>query len=160
MAKQVYELTYNGIKKLQEELDRRKTDEAADISERLKEARAMGDLAENSEYDDAKNAQADNESRILEIENILKHAKVIDEDKISLSKVTLGALVKLKDEQTQEEMEYVLVGAKEQDIFTHKISSESPVGAAIMGKKKGQTVDVRTPSGILRYRIVKIAKPY
>jgi transcription elongation factor GreA len=159
MARKVYEMTYNGIKSLQEELDLRKTSIAAEISERLKEARAMGDLSENSEYDDAKTAQAENELRIMEIESILKNSKVIDDDEISSSKVTLGAMVKIKDEETQEEVEYLLVGAKEQDIFNNKISSDSPVGAAIMGKKRGQIVDVRTPAGMLRYRIVKISKP-
>lgn len=159
MAEKVYEMTYDGIKKLQEELDLRKTTTAADISERLKEARALGDLSENSEYDDAKTAQAENEMRIMEIESILKNAKLIDEDEISKTKVTLGAVVKIRDEETREEMEYLLVGMKEQDIFSNKISSDSPVGAAIIGKRKGQIVDVRTPAGILRYRIVKISKP-
>jgi transcription elongation factor GreA len=152
-------MTYDGVKKLQDELDQRKTVTAAEISERLKEARALGDLSENSEYDDAKTAQAENEMRIMEIEAILKNAKIIDEDEISKTKVTLGAVIKIRDEETLEEMEYLLVGTKEQDIFSNKISSDSPVGAAIIGKKRGQIVDVRTPAGILRYRIVKISKP-
>ncbi len=159
MADKVYEMTYDGVKKLQDELDQRKTVTAAEISERLKEARALGDLSENSEYDDAKTAQAENEMRIMEIEAILKNAKIIDEDEISKTKVTLGAVIKIRDEETFEEMEYLLVGTKEQDIFSNKISSDSPVGAAIIGKKRGQIVDVRTPAGILRYRIVKISKP-
>ena len=159
MAEKIYEMTYEGIKNLQDELDQRKTVTAAEISERLKEARALGDLSENSEYDDAKTAQAENEMRIMEIESILKNAKIIDEDEISKTKVTLGAMIKIRDEETQEEIEYLLVGTKEQDIFSNKISSDSPVGAAIMGKKRGQIVDVRTPAGILRYRIVKISKP-
>ena len=159
MADKVYEMTYDGVKKLQDELDQRKTVTAAEISERLKEARALGDLSENSEYDDAKTAQAENKMRIMEIEAILKNAKIIDEDEISKTKVTLGAVIKIRDEETLEEMEYLLVGTKEQDIFSNKISSDSPVGAAIIGKKRGQIVDVRTPAGILRYRIVKISKP-
>lgn len=159
MSEKVYEMTYEGIKKLQDELENRKTAVAADIAERLKEARALGDLSENSEYDDAKNAQAENEVRIMEIEATLKNSKVIDEDEISKTKVTLGALVKIRDEETREEIDYMLVGNKEEDIFSNKISSDSPVGAAIVGKKKGQIVDVRTPVGILRYRIVKISKP-
>ena len=159
MGDKVYEMTYDGVKKLQDELDQRKTVTAAEISERLKEARALGDLSENSEYDDAKTAQAENEMRIMEIEAILKNAKIIDEDEISKTKVTLGAVIKIRDEETLEEMEYLLVGTKEQDIFSNKISSDSPVGAAIIGKKRGQIVDVRTPAGILRYRIVKISKP-
>ncbi len=159
MPELVYEMTYEGVKKLQDELENRKTDVAADISERLKEARALGDLSENSEYDDAKNAQAENEGRILEIERTLKHAKVIGDDEISKTKVTLGAQIKIRDEETKEELDYILVGNKEEDIFTNRISSDSPVGAAIVGKKKGQIVDVRTPVGILRYKIVKISKP-
>jgi transcription elongation factor GreA len=159
MAQKIYEMTYEGIKKLQDELDERKTTVAAEISERLKEARSLGDLTENSEYDDAKTAQAENEMRIMEIEAILKNAKVIDEDEISRSKVTLGAVIKIRDEETQDETEYVLVGNKEEDIFRNRISSDSPLGAAIIGKRRGQIVDVRTPSGILRYRIVKISKP-
>ncbi len=159
MAEKIYEMTYDGIKQLQEELDQRKLTIAANISERLKEARALGDLTENSEYDDAKTAQAENEMRIMEIESILKNARLIDENEISNTQVSLGALVKIRDEETAEEMEYLLVGTKEQDIFRNKISSESPVGAAIFGKKKGQTVDVSTPMGILRYKIIKISKP-
>ena len=159
MTEKVYEMTYEGIKKLQDELDNRKTVVAADIADRLKEARALGDLSENSEYDDAKNAQAENEVRIMEIEATLKNARVIDEDDISITKVTLGALIKIRDEETKEEIDYILVGNKEEDIFNNRISSESPVGAAIVGKKKGQIVDVRTPVGLLRYKIVKISKP-
>lgn len=158
MAEKVYEMTYDGVKKLQEELENRKTAVAAEIAERLKEARALGDLSENSEYDDAKTAQAENEVRIMEIEAILKNAKVIDDDDISRTKVTLGAHIRIRDEETREETDYQLVGNKEEDIFSNKISSDSPVGAAIVGKKKGQVVDVRTPNGLLRYKIIKISK--
>lgn len=159
MADKVYELTYEGVKKLQEELDNRKTAVAAEIAERLKEARSLGDLSENSEYDDAKEAQAENEMRIMEIEAILKNSRVIEDDEISKTKVTLGSLVTIRDEDTKEETDYTLVGAKEEDIFENRISSDSPVGSAVLGKKKGQVVDVHTPVGILRYKIVKIAKP-
>jgi transcription elongation factor GreA len=159
MVEKIYEMTYDGIKKLQDELDNRKTNVAAEIADRLKEARALGDLSENSEYDDAKEAQASNEVRIMEIEATLKSARLIDEDEISKTKVTLGAMITIRDEETKEEMDYILVGAKEEDIFSNKISSDSPVGAAIIGKKKGQIVDVHTPVGLLRYKIVKIDKP-
>lgn len=159
MAKEIYEMTSDGIKKYQDELENRKTNIASEISERLKEARALGDLSENSEYDDAKNAQAENEARIMEIEAILKNAKVIDEDEISKTKVTLGSVVKLRDEETREELEFTLVSAKEEDIFNNKISSDSPVGAAILGKKRAQVIDVKTPAGILKYKIVKIDRP-
>jgi transcription elongation factor GreA len=159
MSEKVYEMTYEGIKKLQDELENRKTVVAADIADRLKEARALGDLTENSEYDDAKNAQGENEARIMDIESVLKNARLIDEDEISKTKVTLGALIRIRDEETREEIDYMLVGNKEEDIFNNKISSDSPVGAAIVGKKKGQIVDVHTPIGLLRYRILKISKP-
>lgn len=159
MAEKYYEMTYEGIKELQEELERRKTVVAAEIAERLKEARSLGDLSENSEYDDAKNAQAENEMQIMEIEATLKRAKVIEEDEISVTKVTLGSQVKIRDEETKDEIEYILVSNKEEDIFRNRISSDSPVGSAIVGKKKGQVVNVRTPMGLLKYKIVKISKP-
>jgi len=151
--------TVEGLKRLQDELADRKTVKSAEISERLKEARAQGDLSENSEYDDAKEAQAKNESRILELEDMLKNARVIDEDEISKTKVSLGSLVTLRDEETREEADYSLVNASEGDIFMNRISTESPVGQSILGKKKGQIVEVSTPVGTLKYKIVKIGKP-
>lgn len=151
--------TVEGLKRLQDELAERKTVKAAEISERLREARAQGDLSENSEYDDAKEAQARNEARILELEEILKNASVIDDEEISKTKVTLGSLVTLRDEQTKEENQYSLVNPNEGDIFMNRISSDSPVGQAILGKKKGQIVDVQTTSGTFKYKVVKIGKP-
>lgn len=159
MADPIYEMTSEGIAELQDELERRKTIVAADIAERLKEARALGDLSENSEYDDAKAAQADNEVRIVEIEQVLKNAKLIEDKEISRTRVTLGGFVTLVDEDNGETREFKLVGQQEEDIFQGKISSDSPVGAAIMGKKKNDVVTVRTPAGMLRYRITKIARP-
>lgn len=155
----VYEMTYDGIRKLEDELEMRKVEMRSEIAERIKQALSFGDISENSEYDDAKNAQGENEARIMEIESILKHAKVIEDDEISKTKVKIGAVVKLKDEETGEEDEYTLVSSKEADLFENKISTESPVGSAILGKSKGQTVDVRTPAGTLKYKIVKISKP-
>jgi transcription elongation factor GreA len=150
--------TEEGLRRLQDELAERKTVKAAEISERLKDARAQGDLSENSEYDDAKEAQAKNESRILELEDILKNARVIEEDEISKTKVSLGSMVTLRDEQTKDENLYSLVNANEGDIFMNRISIESPVGKAIIGKKKGQIVEVGTSSGTFKYKIVKIGK--
>ncbi len=155
----VYEMTYDGIRKLEDELEMRKVEMRSEIAERIKQALSFGDISENSEYDDAKNAQGENESRIIEIENILKNAKVIEEDDISKTKVKIGAVVKLKDEETGEEDEYTLVSSKEADLFENKISTESPVGSAILGKSRGQVVDVKTPSGTLKYKIMKISKP-
>lgn len=159
MAEKVYEMTYKGIKKLQEELEHRKTTVASQIAESLKEARSQGDLSENSEYDDAKNAQAENEMKILEIEATLKNAKIIDDSEISNDKVSLGAKVLLLDEGTQEKIEYVLVGNKEEDIFSNRISSDSPVGAAIVGKKRNDAVEVSTPAGMMRYKVLDISRP-
>ena len=151
--------TVEGLKRLQDELAERKTTKSAEISERLKDARAQGDLSENSEYDDAKEAQAKNEARIAELEDLLKNARVIDDEEISKTKVTLGSFVFLRDEVTKEEAEYSLVNANEEDIFQNRISQESPVGKEIIGKKKGQIVEVSTPRGTLKYKIVKIGKP-
>lgn len=159
MAEKGYEMTYAGVKELQEELENRKNTVAAEIAERLKEARALGDLSENSEYDDAKEDQAKNQARIMEIEDILKNAKVIEDEQIGKKEVTLGSLVTIEDVEYNETFEYIVVSAKEEDIFKNKISSESPVGQAILGKKKGSVVEVKTPSGILKYKILKIDKP-
>ena len=159
MAETVYEMTYGKIREYQQELEDRKTRLAAEIAERLKEARAHGDITENSEFDDAKQAYADNDLRITEIEEILKKARVIDEKDISRTRVTLGGQVLLRNEENGTEQEYIIVSAKEEDILIGKLSSESPVGQAILGKKKGDVVDVRTPIGLLRYSIARISKP-
>lgn len=157
--KKLYEMTYEGIKNLEDELELRKTETRSEIAERIKQALSFGDISENSEYDDAKNEQGENEARIIELENILKNSKVIDEGDISKTKVTIGAIIKIRDEETGKEDEYKLVSAKEANIFENKISTDSPIGSAISGKKKGQVVDVKTPAGTLKYKIVKISKP-
>ena len=151
--------TVEGLKRLQDGLAERKTVKAAEISERLKDARGQGDLTENSEYDDAKEAQAKNEARIMELEEILKNARVIDEEEISKTKVSLGSIVTIRDEETKEETQYSIVNPNEGDIFMNRISSDSPVGQAILGKKKGHIADVQTTSGTFKYKIVKIGKP-
>lgn len=159
VGQKVYEMTYEGIRKLEEELEVCKGEKRSDIAERIKQALSFGDISENSEYDDAKNAQGENESRINEIEYILKNSKVIDEDEISKTKVTIGAKIKIRDEESGNEEEYTLVSNKEANIFESKISNDSPIGLAIIGKKKGQIVEVKTPMGTLKYKIVKISKP-
>ncbi len=150
--------TVEGLKRLQDELAERKTVTAAEISERLNEARAQGDLSENSEYDDAKEAQAKNEARIQELVALLKNATVLDEDDLSTTKVSLGSTIVLRDEETKEEIEYYLVNANEEDIFNLRLSIDSPIGQSVIGKKKGQVVDVQTPMGSLKYKIIKIGK--
>lgn len=158
MAEKVYEITLGKIRELQEELERRKTKTAAEISERLKEARALGDLSENAEYDAAKEAQANNEVAIMEIEAILKNAKVIDAKDISRTRVSLGGKVALRREDTGEEYEYMIVSEKEEDIFKNKVSSDSPIGQALLGHKKDDQIEVTAPAGIFKYTILKISK--
>ena len=150
--------TQEGYDLLMEELSNRKTTIRGEIANRIEEARSQGDLSENSEYDDAREAQAKNESRIHEIEELIKRAEIIADDEIDTSVVSTGSTVVLKDMETKKEETYTLVGIAEENFFTNKISEESPVGKAIKGKKKGNTVEVTTPSGIIKYKIVKIGK--
>ena len=159
MPAQSYELTVNGMNRLQEELDQRKFQQRDEIAERIKAARAFGDLSENSEYDDAKQAQGENEARIQEIESILKHARIIEDEDISKTNVTTGCLVTLLDDGTGETEVYAVVSPKEEDILANKISTESPVGQAIMGKRRNQVALVQTPAGVLKYKILKIEVP-
>ena len=148
--------TAEGFQRLQDELSDRKTRVTAEITQRLAEARAQGDLSENSEYDDAKDAQAKNEQRIKEIEALLKDAVVLGDDEISKTKVSLGSTVTLRDEETKEEIQYEIVNAKDADIFSNRISQDSPVGKAIIGKKKGNVIEVTTVAGAFKYKIIKI----
>ena len=150
--------TRAGFDELQEELSNRKTTIKAEIAARIEEARAQGDLSENSEYDEAKDAQAKNESRIQELIALLKNAEVLADDEISKTKVSLGSTVVIRDEETKEETTYSLVNANEEDIFSNRISVDSPVGQAIKDKKKGQVVEVTTPAGSFKYKIIKIGK--
>ena len=151
-------LTYEGLKKLEEELDFLKRIKRIEIAERIKEALSFGDISENSEYDEAKNEQAHMEARIVQLETMLKHAKVIDEDEVSTDKVSLGAKVKLLDMEYNEEVEYSIVGSTEADPSKSKISNESPVGSALMGMKKGNVVEVTVPDGVIKFKILKISK--
>ncbi|MCQ2467212.1 MAG: transcription elongation factor GreA [Clostridia bacterium] len=148
--------TAEGYKKLQDELAECQTTIAADISRRLEEARAQGDLSENSEYDEAKEAAAKNESRIQELIALLKNAEVLAEDEISKEKVSLGSKVVLRDEETKDEETYILVSASEEDIFSNKLSIDSPIGKEIKDKKKGQVATVTTQAGSFKYKIIKI----
>jgi len=151
-------LTYEGLKKLEEELEFLKSVKRREIAERIKQALSFGDISENSEYDEAKNEQAQVEVRIVQIESLLKHAKVIDEDEVSTESVSLGSKVKLHDMESGETVEYYIVGSTEADPSRYRISNESPVGRAIMGKKKGNVIEVSVPDGIVKYKILKIHK--
>ncbi len=158
MNKPVTVLTRNGEAKLKAELDELKSVRRREIAEKIKVALSFGDLSENSEYDEAKNEQGIIESRIAEIEATLAHAQIIEDDEISTEKVGIGTTVKLLDLEMEEEMEFRIVGTKEADINTGKLSDESPIGAAILGHKVGETVDVETPSGLLKFEVLDIRK--
>ena len=151
-------LTQEGYDNLEKELDYLKTEKRGEIAERIKVALGFGDLSENSEYDEAKTAQAENEAKIAELENKVRYAKIIDESEIDTKTIQVGNVVKLYDEEFKEEVSYTIVGSTEVDLAQAKISNESPIGAALMGKKKGQTVEVETPAGIAKYKILTITK--
>ena len=151
-------LTEEGYKKMEAELEKLKTETRAEIAERIKVALGFGDLSENSEYDEAKNAQAENEDRIAELEAKLRFAKIIDDSEIDTKKVQIGNTVKVLDMEFDEEVEYTIVGTTEADITQNKISNESPIGSALLGAKKNQVVEVQVPAGICKYKILSIAK--
>ena len=157
MAIKETQITAEGLQKLEEELAQRKSVIREEILERIKEARAQGDLSENSEYDQAKEDQGKNESRIVELEQMIKTAVIIDTSASSKEgKVSLGCTVVLKDMETDEEETYTLVGTTEADPFDNKISNESPVGKAVIGKKIGDVVVAVTPAGGLSYKILEV----
>ena len=139
-------LTEEGYKKMEAELEKLKTETRAEIAERIKVALGFGDLSENSEYDEAKNAQAENEDKIAELEAKLRFAKIIDDSEIDTKKVQVGNTVKVLDMEFDEEVEYTIVGTTEADITQNKISNESPTGSALLGAKKNQVVEVHIKS--------------
>ena len=151
-------LTQEGHDKLEKELEYLRTDKRAEIAERIKVALGFGDLSENSEYDEAKNAQAENENKIAELENKIRHAKIIDESEIDTKTVQIGNTVKLYDLEFDEEVEYTIVGSTEVNIAENKISNESPLGKALIGAKKGSTIEVKAPDGNIEYKILSIKK--
>ncbi len=151
-------LTKEGYDKLEEELNFLKTEKRAEIADRIKVALGFGDLSENSEYDEAKNAQAENEVRIAELENKLRHAKIIDEKEIDTETVQIGNIVKVLDEEFDEKIEYTIVGSTEVDLASNKISNESPLGSALLGARKNEVVEVNAPAGIIKYKILAIKK--
>lgn len=153
-----YIMTYEGVKKLEEELEFLKTVKRKDISEKIKVALSFGDLSENSEYDEAKNDQAFVEGRILQLENMLKNAQVVDEGDISVDVVTVGSVVKVMDYDFDEEVEYTIVGSAEADPLLNKISNESPVGRGLIGKKVDDIIEVNIPDGVSKYKILQIRR--
>ena len=149
-------LTAEGLKKLEEELAYFKSVRRIEVAQRIKTAIEYGDISENSEYDDAKNEQAFIEGHIIELENKINTAKIIDE-KTRKNVVSVGSKVKLLDQEYDEELDYVIVGSSEADPFNNRISNESPVGSAILGKKKGATVEVNTPDGVATFKFLAIS---
>ena len=151
-------LTYAGLKALEEELHDLKVVKRKEVAGKIKEAREQGDLSENAEYDAAKDEQRDIEARIEEIEKILKNAEVVVEDEVDLEKINVGCTVRLYDVEFDEEMEYKIVGSSEANSLQGKISNESPVGKALMGRKVGDSVEVETQAGTIQYRVLGIQR--
>ena len=158
MGEKEFILTQEGYDNLEKELERLKTIERYEIAERIRVALGFGDLSENSEYDEAKNAQAQNEIKIAELEEKIKYAKIIDESEVDLEVVQVGNIVKVLDMEFDEEIEYTIVGSTEVDLTQNKISNESPLGMALIGKRKKDVVEVQAPMGIIKYKILKISK--
>ncbi len=151
-------LTQEGFENLEKELEFLKTEKRAEIAERIKVALGFGDLSENSEYDEAKSAQAANEDKIAELENKVRYAKIIDDAEIDTKTVQVGNTVKLWDEEFDEEVVYTIVGSTEADLLQNRISNESPIGMALLGAKKNQIVEVQAPVGVTKYKILSITK--
>lgn len=151
-------LTQEGYDNLEKELEYLKTEKRTEISERIKVALGFGDLSENSEYDEAKNAQASNEIKIAELENKLRYARIIDESEIDTKTVQVGNKVKVLDMEYNEKVEYTIVGSTEVDLSQNRISNESPIGSALLGAKKNQVVEAQTPGGVVKFKILEIKK--
>ena len=158
MAEKKNILTYAGLKQYEDELHDLKVNKRREIAAKIKEAREQGDLSENAEYDAAKDEQRDIEARIEMLEKLLKNAEVVVEDEIDLDKISIGCKVKLLDVEEDEEMEFCIVGSTEANSLQNKISNESPVGHALLGRKAGETVEVETQAGTIQYKILEIQR--
>ncbi|AIQ21469.1 transcription elongation factor GreA [Paenibacillus sp. VTT E-133280] len=149
-------LTPDGLKRLEDELEFLKSVKRREVAERIKVAIGYGDISENSEYEDAKNEQAFIEGRVITLEKMLRNARIINSDEIVTDVVSIGVTVSVEDLEYGDTMEYTIVGTAESDPLNNKISNESPVGKAIIGKKIGTIVDVNTPAGVIQYKILDI----
>ena len=158
MADKKHILTYTGLKQYEDELQDLKVNKRQEIAQKIKEAREQGDLSENAEYDAAKDEQRDIEARIEQLEKLLKNAEVVVEDEIDLEKINIDCRVKLLDVEEDEEMEFKIVGSTEANSLQNKISNESPVGHALLGKKVGDVVDVETQAGMIQYKVLEIQR--
>ena len=151
-------LTQEGYNNLEKELNYLRTEKRAEIADRIKIALGFGDLSENSEYDEAKNAQAENEVKIAELENKIRYAKIIDEKDIDTETVQIGNIVRVLDMEFDEKIDYTIVGSTEVNLAENKISNESPLGKALLGAKKNHVVEVEAPAGVMKYKILSIKK--
>lgn len=151
-------LTYAGLKKLEDELQDLKVNRRKEVAGKIKEAREQGDLSENAEYDAAKDEQRDIEARIEEIEKILKNAEVVVEDEVDVDRINVGCTVRVFDEEFEEEMEFQIVGSSEANSLLGKISNESPVGRALIGKSVNDEVSVETQAGTIEYKVLAIQR--
>lgn len=151
-------MTYEGLKKLEDELQDLKVVKRKEVAQKIKEAREQGDLSENAEYDAAKDEQRDIEARIEEIEKILKNAEVVDDERTKKGTVNLGCTVTVLDMEFDEEIDFKLVGSTEAKSLENKISNESPLGRALIGKKSGDVVEVEAPTGMLTYKVLKVKR--
>ena len=151
-------LTYEGLKKYEDELQDLKIHRRQEIAQKIKEAREQGDLSENAEYDAAKDEQRDIEARIEELEKILKNAEVVVEDDVDLDTINIGCTVDVYDKEFEEEIVFQLVGSTEANSLEGKISNESPVGKALLGAKVGDIVNVETQAGVLQYKVLEIQR--
>lgn len=151
-------LTYEGLKKLEDELEDLKVVKRKEVSQKIKEAREQGDLSENAEYDAAKDEQRDIEARIEQLEKILKNAEVVVEEEVDLETISIGCKVRILDCEYDEELEYKIVGSTEANSLKGKISNESPVGKALLGKKVGDEIFVETHEGELKYKVLEIQR--
>ena len=156
MAEKKNIMTYAGLKKLEDELQDLKVNRRQEVAQKIKEAREQGDLSENAEYDAAKDEQRDIEARIEELEKILKNAEVIDEDEVTSDAISVGCSVTLLDVEFDDEMRFKIVGSTEANSLKGLISNESPLGVALLGKKKDDVVEVESPAGMIQYKIIDI----
>jgi len=151
-------LTQEGYQKLEDELETLKTVRRREVADRIKVAISFGDISENAEYDEAKNEQAQVEERIIKLESMIRRAVIIDESTIDSNVVTIGSIVKVNDMDFEEEVEYTIVGSAEADPYEGKISNESPVGKALLGRTIGDIVDVQVPDGVAKFEILEIRR--
>lgn len=153
-----YLMTAEGIKKLEDELEFIKTVKRREITEKIKVALSFGDLSENAEYDEAKNEQGFVEGRITQLETMLRNSEVIDESEIQNDIVSVGSIVRVRDYEFDEEVEFKIVGSAEAEPENDKISNESPVGSSLIGKRVGDIIDVSIPDGTNKYEVLEIKK--